>query len=102
MRMFGLLAQATLAYQGGNKALAKELGAKGRAANEAMKAAHAMASADIFSSRNTTHVQVPSQLMLLLLLLLPLDDEHACHPHDTAEPSPSCVLSCVGHMLRSH
>lgn len=52
MRRHLYLSQATLAYQAGNKALAKELGAKGRAANEAMKAAHAAASADIFASRN--------------------------------------------------
>jgi DNA-nicking Smr family endonuclease len=49
--------QATLAYQSGNKALAKELGAKGRVANEAMKAAHAAASANIYTSRNTAHAQ---------------------------------------------
>ena len=61
----GLLSQATLAYQSGNKALAKELGAKGRAENEAMKAAHAAASATIFTSRNTTHPQVPCLLLML-------------------------------------
>lgn len=45
--------QATLAYQTGNKALAKELGAKGRVLNERMKAEHEAASAVIFSSRNS-------------------------------------------------
>ncbi len=50
--------QATLAYQTGNKALAKELGGKGRAANEAMKAAHRAASSNLFATRNALHVQV--------------------------------------------
>ena len=49
------LEQATLAYQSGSKALAKELGAKGRAANEAMHAAHAAAAAHIFQQRNAAH-----------------------------------------------
>lgn len=44
--------QATLAYQTGNKALAKQLGAKGRSFNDRMKAEHATASARIFSDRN--------------------------------------------------
>lgn len=43
---------ATQAYLAGNKALAKELGAKGRWHNEQMKAAHATAAADTFSRRN--------------------------------------------------
>ncbi|GFR41792.1 hypothetical protein Agub_g2557 [Astrephomene gubernaculifera] len=44
--------QATLAYLSGNKALAKQLGRKGREANEAMKAAHAAAARRIFAARN--------------------------------------------------
>ena len=48
--------QATQAYLVGNKALAKELGAKGRFHNEQMKAAHAVAAADTFSRRNTAAV----------------------------------------------
>lgn len=43
---------ATQAYLAGNKALAKELGAKGRWHNEQMKALHASAAADTFSARN--------------------------------------------------
>lgn len=45
--------QATLAYQRGNKAQAKELGIKGRLLNDRMKAEHATAAAAIFSSRNS-------------------------------------------------
>lgn len=37
----------------GNKALAKELGAKGRHHSDEMKAAHAAASESIFQQRNT-------------------------------------------------
>jgi DNA-nicking Smr family endonuclease len=44
--------QATLAYLSGNKALAKQLGRKGRELNEAMKAAHAAAARRIFTQRN--------------------------------------------------
>lgn len=44
--------QATQAYLIGNKALAKELGAQGRAANEAMKKAHKSASDKLYSLRN--------------------------------------------------
>ena len=44
--------QATQAYLAGNKALAKELGAQGRAANDAMKRAHAAASDRIYAARN--------------------------------------------------
>ncbi len=47
-----LLTQATRAYQAGNKALAKDLGARGRAANERMKVAHSAASATIYARRN--------------------------------------------------
>jgi hypothetical protein len=47
-----LFQQATLAYQSGNRALAKELGARGRAENEAMHAAHAAAAGDTFARRN--------------------------------------------------
>lgn len=54
--------QATQAYQAGNKALAKELGAKGRAHAEKMQAAHAVASEAIFRERNAhrecTHIQL--------------------------------------------
>ena len=45
--------QATQAYLAGNKALAKELGAKGRHHSDEMKAAHAAASESIFQQRNT-------------------------------------------------
>ena len=77
----GLLPQATLAYQSGNKALAKELGAKGRAANEAMQAAHSVASANIFTSRNTAHAQVLCLLLMLSLLLhtSAVHEGHASH-----------------------
>jgi hypothetical protein len=44
--------QATQAYLYGNKALAKELGAKGRNHSEQMKKAHAAASENIFQQRN--------------------------------------------------
>lgn len=44
--------QATQAYLVGNKALAKELGAKGRHHSDQMKAAHAAASENIFQQRN--------------------------------------------------
>ncbi|KAL3148670.1 hypothetical protein ABBQ38_014086 [Trebouxia sp. C0009 RCD-2024] len=44
--------QATQAYLIGNKALAKELGAKGRHHSDQMKAAHAAASENIFQQRN--------------------------------------------------
>ena len=44
--------QATQAYLVGNKALAKELGAKGRHHSDQMKAAHASASESIFQQRN--------------------------------------------------
>lgn len=44
--------QATQAYLVGNKALAKELGAKGRHHSDEMKAAHAAASENIFQQRN--------------------------------------------------
>lgn len=44
--------QATQAYLVGNKALAKELGAKGRHHSDQMKAAHAAASENIFLQRN--------------------------------------------------
>jgi DNA-nicking Smr family endonuclease len=40
------------AFLAGNKALAKELGAKGRAAAESMRAAHDTASQQIYRSRN--------------------------------------------------
>jgi hypothetical protein len=57
--------QATQAYLAGNKALAKELGAQGRAANQAMKQAHAEASDRIYSARNGQagpRMQSPPQL----------------------------------------
>lgn len=44
--------QATQAYLAGNRALAKELGAKGRWHSEQMHAAHAAAAAETFSRRN--------------------------------------------------
>ncbi|KXZ47258.1 hypothetical protein GPECTOR_36g111 [Gonium pectorale] len=53
--------QATMAYLNGNKALAKELGRKGRQANEAMKAAHAAAAARIFAQRNPAAQRGPLQ-----------------------------------------
>jgi hypothetical protein len=46
------LVQATQAFQVGNKALAKELGAKGRWHADQMKEAHAHASSQIFLQRN--------------------------------------------------
>lgn len=46
------LLQATQAYLAGNRALAKELGAKGRWHSEQMHAAHAAAAAETFSRRN--------------------------------------------------
>lgn len=49
---FNYVSQATQAYLAGNKALAKDLGAKGRSANEAMKKSHASASQKIFTQRN--------------------------------------------------
>lgn len=52
--MCSSLVQATQAYQRGDKALAKELGIKGRLLNEQMKAEHATAAAAIFSSRNSS------------------------------------------------
>ena len=48
----GLALQATQAYLVGNKALAKELGGKGRQQSDLMKAAHAAASENIFQQRN--------------------------------------------------
>jgi hypothetical protein len=45
--------QATQAYLAGNKALAKELGAKGRWHAEQMSAAHTSASEAIFRQRNS-------------------------------------------------
>ena len=48
----GVYLQATQAYLVGNKALAKELGAKGRHHSDEMKAAHAAASETIFQQRN--------------------------------------------------
>lgn len=45
--------QATQAYMAGNKALAKDLSAKGQWHNEQMKAAHAKAGDAIFRQRNT-------------------------------------------------
>lgn len=44
--------QATQAYLAGNKALARELGAKGREAGERMHAAHAAAADQLFQRRN--------------------------------------------------
>jgi len=49
--------QATQAYMAGNKALAKELGAKGRWHNEQMKAAHEKAAVETFSKRNNPHLR---------------------------------------------
>ena len=46
--------QATQAYLLGNKALAKELGAKGRWHNERMKTAHAAAASETFNRRNSS------------------------------------------------
>lgn len=46
-------AQATQAFLAGNKALAKQLGAQGRSANEAMKGAHKAAAERIFLQRNS-------------------------------------------------
>ena len=44
--------QATKAYMAGNKALAKQLGAKGREHSDHMKAAHVAASQVIYKHRN--------------------------------------------------
>ena len=49
---FSLDPQATKAFVAGNKALAKELGVKGREQSELMKAAHAEASKAIYKHRN--------------------------------------------------
>ena len=49
---FPLDPQATKAFLAGNKALAKELGVKGREQSELMKAAHAEASKAIYKHRN--------------------------------------------------
>lgn len=49
--------QATQAYMAGNKALAKELGAKGRWHNEQMKAAHEKAAMETFSKRNNPQLR---------------------------------------------
>ena len=49
--------QATQAYMAGNKALAKELGAKGRWHNEQMKAAHEKAAMETFSKRNNPYLR---------------------------------------------
>lgn len=53
--------QATQAYLAGNKALAKELGAKGRWHNVQMKAAHAEAAATTFYSRNAAAFQTSNK-----------------------------------------
>ena len=50
--MFAWRDQATQAYLGGDKALAKELGAKGRWHAQQMAAAHSEASDAIFRARN--------------------------------------------------
>jgi hypothetical protein len=58
----GGCAQATQAYLAGNKALAKELGAKGRWHAQQMLDAHTSASETIFRQRNKgarcTHLHV--------------------------------------------
>jgi DNA-nicking Smr family endonuclease len=48
------LEEATQAYMGGAKGLAKSLSAQGRALNVQMKACHLQAAKDIFSRRNTS------------------------------------------------
>jgi Domain of unknown function (DUF1771) len=83
---WGVPSQATLAYQTGNKALAKELGVKGRAANQAMKAAHATASADIHTSRNAAHAQVPPGAALLACMLCWAMCPHSATVPDDAVP----------------
>lgn len=51
----GMRAQATRAYVAGNKALARELGARGREHGERMRAEHQAAAARIFDARNSAH-----------------------------------------------
>lgn len=57
----GVCTQATQAYLVGNKALAKELGAKGREHAQKMQAAHAVASEAIYRERNphSKHSRTP-------------------------------------------
>ena len=47
-----LLLQATKAFMAGRKAMARELGARGREQSELMKAAHVEASRAIYKHRN--------------------------------------------------
>ena len=61
-------AQATQAFLAGNKALAKQLGAQGRVANEAMKRAHKSAADRIFVQRNSSNGQQVSPVAVLLWL----------------------------------
>lgn len=64
--------QATKAFLAGNKALAKELGGKGREQSELMKAAHAEASQAIYKHRNPTSGEPPCIHTLGLYMLLAL------------------------------
>ena len=66
MQCFVMLLQATQAYQVGNKARAKELGAKGRAHAEKMQAAHAVASEAIFRERNAHRERTSAAVSPLL------------------------------------
>lgn len=52
-------AQATRAYLAGNKALARELSARGREHGERMSAEHQAAAARIFDARNAPHRGAP-------------------------------------------
>ena len=92
--------QATQAYLVGNKALAKELGAKGRQHSDQMKAAHAAASENIFLQRNTrnassvvsnkngtcTHCSLPSVCIWM----------HVPHLHRTIS---GALMLCACHCL---
>ncbi len=79
--------QATQAYLVGNKALAKELGAKGRHHSDEMKAAHAAASESIFQQRNTRNASsaVSNKNGALLHIGLP----------------EMCIVLCLAHILET-
>uniref|UniRef100_A0A061R9C0 Protein ctc-interacting domain 7-like n=1 Tax=Tetraselmis sp. GSL018 TaxID=582737 RepID=A0A061R9C0_9CHLO len=97
--------QATQAYLSGNRALAKELGAKGRAAGEAMKEAHEAASQQIYHSRNQQRARGEDGLI----------DLHGLHISEAISflereledfrqqgRSPVYVLVGTGHHTRTH
>lgn len=71
--------QATQAYMAGNKALAKELGAKGRWHNEQMKAAHAKAAMDTFAKRNNLYLHQQHTGAPTASASIPTIDLHGLH-----------------------